>query len=646
MDKIVLINYQGRTFSFEEKAYQLFQDYENKLKNYFSKEEGGDEIISDLQFRMAEILEQQSMGKESISNADIESLMSVIGNPSDFENEHSETNQEKSKESSSKEKKLFRNKKEKIIAGVCSGIANYFAIDPIVVRLMFILLTLFNVATLFTFNLGILGYIILWVVLTPKDLEPNILSKLYRNPKDQVLGGVCSGLAQFFNTDAWIIRLIFIAPIVLGFASNHTFSRFDFNIIGNSFYSLSFISYLILWFIIPLAKSSTDYMLMKGEPINITTIQQTTTMQTITNTSQSGVSKFLKVIAYLVLSLILMIAIPSAIGLVVGIFYSYSLADIVLFSDYNKILALLSIAFFLVLPIVGLIIWIIRKVAGIRSSSKILRITFIGLNIVGWAATIFLIASLANDNKTYTTSKTQMLVESTSDTLFINGMDTATIYNEAVFYEFNEFDHLIDKKKDVNEIKAVRIHYRESTDSLIRIVIEKSGSGANKDIALNNATNVQFTPILEGNVLKMPHVVKVSNKAPYHFQNVLVTVYYPKNKTIITSGELKKQLKHTFRADRSGINIHINEEENEILNWEDGPNEVIRVTNNTLTIVHDNDQKQEQIKEAQEQLKEVSENNLNQLKEKQKELEELQKQSNLEIERARKELDKAINDKK
>jgi phage shock protein PspC (stress-responsive transcriptional regulator) len=427
MDKIVLINYQGRSFSFEEIAYQRFQSYEQSLKVYFAKEEGGDEIIEDLQYRMAEILEQQSLGKTAISTADIDNLISAIGNPADFEDgEHkTESNQEETTSQDTKEKNLFRNKKDKIIAGVCSGIANYFALDPIVIRIMFILLTLFNVATLFTFNLGILGYIILWIVLTPKVLEANITNKLFRSPKDQVIGGVCSGLAQFFKTETWIIRLIFCAPLVLGFATNNSFDRFDNNIIGNSFYSLSFISYLILWFIIPLAKSSTDYMLMKGEPINLTTIQNTAKKQSIASFTQSGFSKFLKVIAYIILAIILIVAIPSAIGLLIGLIYSYSLADIVLFSDSNKVLAILSIALFLVLPIVGFIVWIIRRIAGFRSSSKLLRITFIGLNIVGWVATILLIASLANDNKTYSTSRITMFVDSPSDTLYVNAMDTA-----------------------------------------------------------------------------------------------------------------------------------------------------------------------------------------------------------------------------
>jgi flagellar motility protein MotE (MotC chaperone) len=338
-----------------------------------------------------------------------------------------------------------------------------------------------------------------------------------------------------------------------------------------------------------------------------------------------------------------MVAIPSAIGLLIGLIYSYSLADIILFSDSNKVLAILSIGLFLVLPIVGFIVWIIRRIAGFRSSSKLLRITFIGLNIVGWVATILLIASLANDNKTYSTSRTTMNVDSPSDTLYVNALDTTTTYAETFFYEFNEFEHLIDKKQDVNEIKAVRLHYEQSNDSVIKIVIEKSGAGANKMKALGYANAAEFVPQLNGNVLKMPHFIQVDNNVPYHFQNVLVTIYYPKNKTIIVSSALKKQLSHSFKADKHGLNINIDDNDED---WNNSPNQIISVNEDTIKKEIDEAEKNETIKEVKQQLEEVNKQNIELIKEKQKELEELQKEANKDIEKAKKELDEAIKQSK
>jgi phage shock protein C len=59
-------------------------------------------------------------------------------------------------------KRLYRSKNEKMIAGVCGGLASYFSIDPTLVRLIFILL-------LFAPPSGVLIYLIIWLI-TP--LEP------------------------------------------------------------------------------------------------------------------------------------------------------------------------------------------------------------------------------------------------------------------------------------------------------------------------------------------------------------------------------------------------------------------------------------------------------------------------------------------
>ncbi|HQW47725.1 MAG TPA: hypothetical protein PLZ98_11635, partial [Chitinophagaceae bacterium] len=106
MEKIIQIEYQGRNFSIEESAYQIFQQYELDLKQFFSKEEEGDEIFADLQYRMSEILEQRC-GQQTIYKKDIEALIEMIGKPIDFETNDT-GNEKKSTLYTSLKKKLFR----------------------------------------------------------------------------------------------------------------------------------------------------------------------------------------------------------------------------------------------------------------------------------------------------------------------------------------------------------------------------------------------------------------------------------------------------------------------------------------------------------------------------------------------------------
>lgn len=60
-------------------------------------------------------------------------------------------------------KRLYRaSEKDSMVGGVCAGIANYFEVDPTLVRFLWVVLTILNIAT------GIIGYIILWIVMPRK----------------------------------------------------------------------------------------------------------------------------------------------------------------------------------------------------------------------------------------------------------------------------------------------------------------------------------------------------------------------------------------------------------------------------------------------------------------------------------------------
>src|SRR5690606_37098126 len=93
-------------------------------------------------------------------------------------------------------KSLYRDENNKILGGVCSGIATYFGIDPVIVRVLFIVFGITGV--------GFLLYILLWIFVPGSHrLENGARKRLYRNPDNKYLGGVCSGLGSYFNVNPW-----------------------------------------------------------------------------------------------------------------------------------------------------------------------------------------------------------------------------------------------------------------------------------------------------------------------------------------------------------------------------------------------------------------------------------------------------------
>ena len=284
MKKVININFQGQVIAIEETAYEILNRYIVSLKSYFSKEEDGDEIVNDIENRIAELFGNRlKLGINCITDDDVEAIINSIGRPEEFDTEYDEESQRRyevndnfgggeSKSTADESlhegsKSLYRNANEKIIGGVCSGLAHYFKTDPAWFRLGFLVF----------FGILFWVYIILWIVLKEKHLESNVSRRFYRNPNDKYIGGVCGGIAAYFKIDSWIPRLIFLLPLffnVFGmvtiFPLSHLFGDMDFNWSMNGSMVLL---YIILMIIVPEAKSVKQKLEMMGEDEYIKSIR-------------------------------------------------------------------------------------------------------------------------------------------------------------------------------------------------------------------------------------------------------------------------------------------------------------------------------------------------------------------------------------
>lgn len=164
MKKTVSVNIRGLNFIIEEDAYELLQNYLDRLNAALKHESGSREILEDVELRIAEICSSKlTESKTVIELKDIQEITAKLGDPSEYVDTESEesSNSEKnySQESSNKkpEKRLFRDTDNAAIAGVCSGIANFFGIDVVIIRAIFVVMFLFG-------GFGFPIYIILWII--------------------------------------------------------------------------------------------------------------------------------------------------------------------------------------------------------------------------------------------------------------------------------------------------------------------------------------------------------------------------------------------------------------------------------------------------------------------------------------------------
>lgn len=177
MKKTLTVNLNNTVYHIDEDAYNELQNYLDSLGKHFEGEEGADEILSDIEARIGELFKERNrFGMQIITVREVNEIIAIMGHPEDFDNEISgienketpeKNNPEVPKEESDENdkepkvkvrKRLFRDPDNQILGGVASGIGVYLGVDPVIVRILIVLLTLF-------FGISFWIYIILWICL-------------------------------------------------------------------------------------------------------------------------------------------------------------------------------------------------------------------------------------------------------------------------------------------------------------------------------------------------------------------------------------------------------------------------------------------------------------------------------------------------
>lgn len=157
MKKTLSINISGLIFNIDEDAYLRLNQYTESIRNHFGSTEGNQDIISDIESRIAELLQPKiTEQKQVICIADVEEVIAALGQPSEMDESESEAEKQEEKKKSNHRKRLFRDPDNKKLGGVAAGIGQYFSLDPLWVRLVFVILFL-------TSGVGFFVYIALWI---------------------------------------------------------------------------------------------------------------------------------------------------------------------------------------------------------------------------------------------------------------------------------------------------------------------------------------------------------------------------------------------------------------------------------------------------------------------------------------------------
>lgn len=558
MKKVISINFKGRVIPIEEDAFEILQRYIESLRQYFSKEEGRDEIINDIEDRIAELF-SEALKKEAtcITEANTNQIISNMGRVEDFEAEASETEsnaEAKNTTNSEPRGNIKRSANDKVLGGVCAGLAHYLKIDPTILRIIF------AVVTFGGFGLGVVVYIVLWAVLPEQLLPPNIKKRMFRDPEHKVVGGVAAGIAAYFNIAVWIPRIIFLLPAAL--------SVFGGELITVGLGGTMFITYIVLWVVLPVAKSGLDKLQMRGEKIDLHTIssnvkeemgslrgraeqigedikqsasqftaQTTPVAQQIGNTIGILFKGFFLFIGG-IFALVLLITLFSLLfaGVVV-----FPLKDFLFERGIENISAWGTLLFFLFVPAISLLVWLIRKIVGAKSNPY-LGYAFGVLWLIGWVS-VCLLATLMVKNFSYeaTVEKTIDMKSDFKTPLVISVNEDPLRYSGTYWWLQSNAEGW-DINEDSLKYANIKVVFERTADTAFEASIVRCSFGANKKEAENRAEKIQFSAYQEANNLYLGNAISLSKHEKFRAQQVLVVVQVPVGKKIRIDESVEEKL--------------------------------------------------------------------------------------------------------
>ncbi len=216
MKKVVNVTIGKTVFVLEDDAYDALKQYLDKVGKYFSKQDDAEEIVEDIEISFAEKFMTKRKNRDTaITIKEVTEAIEEMGSVEELtgavENEDPIDEEKREKV----ETKLFRDPDNEIVAGVASGLANYFGIDPVIVRLIFFL-------SVFMGGFGAIMYGVLWIImpeaktqsqkyqmrgekLTLEKIEDS-LKKGREKLKKKDLSGIKGGLERFFAVIGGFLR--------------------------------------------------------------------------------------------------------------------------------------------------------------------------------------------------------------------------------------------------------------------------------------------------------------------------------------------------------------------------------------------------------------------------------------------------------
>jgi len=493
MKKTFTINISGSIFHIDDDAFEKLQKYLHMLNKHFNAAIEGQEILQDIEARISELFIEKTNNKaEVITDAMVDEVIIRMGKPEDFMDQEEEATAKPTAEA------------------------------------------------------------------TQPETDTKIRRRLYRDADSRVLGGVCSGLGAYFNIDPVILRIIFVLVLFMGGASIPV--------------------YIILWIVVPKAKTTAQKLEMQGKEATVTNIAQSikddvgevkdnydkfkndkgnSRIDSFGDTVGSGLRVLLRILILLFGAVLIIGGIASLIGFITSMAVGHSFlhggafnmgwnSDIDMATILNYFvtpgayaLSLITIAILVGIPILMVLFVGTKLLFRYKTNNKLIGLGAFGLWLAALVVLIFVAVNQAGNFGKQTSQTTTQKVECTTcKTLYLEVNDDL-------------FETLIYQNFSLNHMKIATINGKEKLLGHPRFTIEKSSTGeylmlikkrsrgSNSENAQKNVEEITYNFSQKDSTIHFDPYYLLKEDAKWRDQEVSLTLKVPEGKSIYLNPKMK-----------------------------------------------------------------------------------------------------------
>ncbi len=491
MKKTIQINLSGSIFHIDEDAYEWFNTYLERIHRHFRHQEGGKEIIGDIERRMAELFQDKLTGaKQVISLADVQEVVERMGEPEDFGERESPS---EGGASGGRGKKLYRDPDQAILGGVAGGIGTYLNIDPVWIRLVFVLLLL---------AYGFVGilYLLLWIFVPRAETYEQKLEMRGENP---TISNIEEKVRREYE----------------GMKTN--FSKYRHSQAYRNF-----------------TKALNEIFMLLGRILKVA-------FQVVLIVIGAGL-----IIAGIgiIMGMLGISFIPWSVPFFDGLTSGEPALMVILRSIFHPTgfaLTLTGLILLMGLPVLIIVYIGVRLLIGFGPGDRTLLIS----SLVIWFVALFLTAGSILNQVRHFSTRAYTLSEHAFEPAATGNLNLQIGHSPEKIYFFDNIpffgeDHYPTGTNPTGDLFIQpRISILESPDESYRLTIKQSARGPSHQKAAQMAEKINYSWSIKDSTLLMAPYMKIPHPLPYRLQNTTLKIYVPEGRRITIPENAEKYIK-------------------------------------------------------------------------------------------------------